>query len=64
MVGEELLIPCVPGPTGSVLGINIRQVPVHVEHSDCKRDALGVKSIHKFEIFIRRVWIISAPPIA
>ena len=64
-VGEQRALPAVAGPARAVLlGHRVHAVPVHVEHGDGERQALGVEAVHQLEVGVRAVAVVAAPPVA
>ncbi len=62
-IREELLIPGIAGPAGSVFLINIHQMPVHVNHRHRQRHVLRPEALHQLPIGLLRIFMITAPPI-
>ena len=64
MIGKQLLIPRIAGPTGTVFRIDIvHTVPVHVNHGCGERNAFALEPVHELQVFVLRVAVVAAPPI-
>ena len=64
MIGKQLLIPRIAGPTGTVFRIDIvHAVPVHVNHGCGERNAFALEPVHELQVFVLRVAVVAAPPI-
>ena len=63
-VGEELAVPGVARPPAAVPGIDVHQMPVHVEHADGERDALAANRSTSVAVLGVGVGVVPAPPVA
>ena len=63
-IRKQVPVPGIAGPAASVLGINVYQVPVHIDNSHRKRNLLLFKSVHQFFVGFFCIFIISAPPVS
>ena len=65
MIGKQLLIPRIAGPTGTVFRIDIvHAVPVHVDHGCGEWNAFALEPVHELQVFVLRVAVVAAPPVA
>ena len=65
MVGEQLVVPRVTGPAGTVLRVDaVDEMPIHVDHGRGERDAFALEPVHERQIFGLRVLVVAAPPVA
>ena len=65
MIGEQLLVPRIAGPTGTVFRIDIvHAVPVHVDHGCGEWNAFALEPVHELQVFVLRVAVVAAPPVA
>ena len=64
-IREEVLVPRVAGPSGSILRVDIvDQMPVHVDDGRGERQAFLLEAIDKLQILGFRVPVVAAPPVA
>ena len=63
-IREHFPVPGITCPPTSVLGVNIHQMPIHVNHRHRKRNPLPVKALHQLYVGFFRIFIISAPPVS
>ena len=62
-IREEIRIPGIARPARSVFGIDMDQMPVHVNHRHGKGDPFLVKPVHQLQIALFGIFIITAPPV-
>ena len=58
-----LPVPGIAGPAGAVFRVDLRHMPVHVQHGHGQRNALPPEAFHQFPVFLLGVGIIAAPPV-
>jgi hypothetical protein len=64
-VREQLALPGVARPARPVaLRNRLDAMPVHVEHRDGERRALGVEAVHQRDVALGAVAVVAAPPVA
>ena len=63
-IREQLLIPGISSPPGTVFRRNIHQMPVHIDDCHGKRYPLPLKAYHQSLIFFFCIFMISAPPVS
>ena len=62
-IREKLPVPCIACPAGSIFGIDIYQMPVHINDCNCKRDSLFIETVHQLQITRFGIFIVTAPPV-
>ncbi|OIQ88932.1 hypothetical protein GALL_291630 [mine drainage metagenome] len=63
-LGEELPVPRVAGPAAAVGGVDVDDVPVHVDDAHRERDAPLPEPRHEPDVLVGRVRVVAAPPVA
>ena len=63
-IREEISVPGIAGPAASVFGINVYQMPVHIDHCHGKGDLLLFKTLHQLFVSFLCIFIIPAPPVS
>ena len=61
---KKFTVPCIPCPAGTILWVNLCQVPIHIHNSNRKRHLLFFKLLHQFLIGFRCVTVVTAPPVS
>ena len=65
MVREQLLVPRIAGPTGTVFRVDIvHAMPVHVDHGCGEWNAFTLEPVHELHVLVLRVAVVAAPPVA
>src|ERR1051326_5327436 len=62
-LGNQRFIPRVACPAGMSDVFSLDQVPIHVDNSNRKRNAVILELVHQRDIFCLFISVISAPPI-
>ena len=64
-IGEEVLVPRVAGPAGTVLRVHVvDEMPVHVDHGGGERNAFLLEPFDERHVFGFGVAVVAAPPVA
>ena len=63
-IGEEFPVPCIACPAASVFGVDVYQMPVHIDNRYRERKALIFKAFHQFLISFFCIFIVTAPPVS
>ena len=63
-VGEEVAVPGIAGPAAAVLGVDVHQVPVHVDDRHREGNVLGGKAPDEGLVLGLVVAVEAAPPVA
>ena len=63
-VGEKLPVPGVACPAAAVLGVDVHQVPVHVDDPHGEGDVFLLEAVHQLQIAVLSIAVVTAPPVA
>ena len=61
---ELFPVPCIPGPSGAEARVDLRDMPVHIQHGNRQRNSPGGKGFHQFLIACLGIGVKPAPPVA
>ena len=61
---EFLPVPGIARPSGAVFRVDIRHMPVHIQHGDRQGNLLPLKAFHQLHVFLLGIGIVAAPPVA
>ena len=63
-IRKKLPVPGIACPPVPILGVNIHQMPVHIDHRHRQGDPFLFKAPHQVFIFLLCIFMVPAPPVA